>query len=151
MRPIMHAAVSFSLGAVLWFFTKSLYAGLICFLSGVLIDGDHIVEYLIHHRSKGLTIRKVCQACEDTTKGEGEYRFPKLYLFLHTWELVIIICIAAAYVKNIYLAAFAMGYASHLILDSTKNPAYPYAYFIIWRIIKNFHTHHLLRDKRQRL
>lgn len=148
MRPEIHAAVSFSLGVVFWLFTKSVYAGFLCFLSGILIDADHILEYAIHHRSKGFSVRKICQACRDTSKQEGELKFPKLYLFLHSWELVIISCIAAAYTKNIYLAAIAMGYTSHLVLDSTKNPAYPHSYFIIWRAIKNFHTHHLLRNKR---
>ncbi|MFH1867780.1 MAG: hypothetical protein ABH843_02300 [Candidatus Omnitrophota bacterium] len=148
MRPEIHAVVSFSLGVILWLLTKSVYAGFLCFIAGIVVDLDHIVEYIIHHSSRGFTIKKVCQACDQTNKQEGELKFPKLYLFFHSWELVIIFAIAVVYLRNIYLAAIAMGYASHLILDSTKNPAYPYSYFIIWRVIKKFHTHHLLRSKR---
>ena len=41
MLPSKHIMVSVPLGIAVGFFTQSVFAGLSCFLSGVLVDVDH--------------------------------------------------------------------------------------------------------------
>ena len=45
MKPPGHAVVSLGIGAIVWGVTKSPYSMLAAFLTGVLIDLDHLVEY----------------------------------------------------------------------------------------------------------
>ena len=145
MRPAGHIIASFSLGAGLWFFTGAFYAGMICFVAGVFIDIDHVIEYIIHHGLKGVSFKKICLACEQTTRQEGEYKFERLYLFFHTGEIIILLWIALVYIKNIYLLAFALGATAHIILDAIVNVLKPQSYFITFRIREGFNTARLIR------
>ena len=145
MRPHFHIAASLSMGTVVGISTESLYAGLVCFFSGVLVDVDHIIEYIIHNGLKGFSLRKVYQACEATSASKGKMRFPKLYLIFHSGEAAILLWIATLYIKNIYLIALAFGYSIHIIMDSMANPMYLYSYLIIWRATKNFNASSLFR------
>lgn len=147
MKPPFHIAASLSMGTVVGIFTESLYVGLLCFISGVLVDADHIIEYVLHNGWKGFSLRKVYQACEQTTISKGKDSFPKLYLIFHSGEAAILLGIAALYVKNIYLIALAFGYSIHIIMDSIANPMYIYSYFTIWRAIKNFDASRLFRKE----
>ena len=45
MKPPAHAAISLTIGGILWAITKSPYAMVAGFLTGVFIDLDHLVEY----------------------------------------------------------------------------------------------------------
>ncbi len=138
MRPSKHIIASLTIGALLWLFTRSLYAGLLCFASGVLVDLDHILEYIIHHGWKGLSFKNMYEACEQTEKQKGDMRFKKLYIIFHTGEAALLLWIAAIYTKNIFLLAIAWGYSSHLILDIIGNKVYPISYFMFRRAINKF-------------
>ena len=146
MRPMQHIVVSLSLGAVFWVFARSFYAGLVCFVCGVFVDIDHAIEYVIHYGWKGITLKKICLACEETAKQQGGRKFRKLYLIFHIGEVAIILWILSIITKNIYLLAVAVGHSTHLILDSIGNKMYPYSYFMIWRLIKRFDAKRLFRQ-----
>ena len=145
MRPSRHIIASLTIGAALWFFTRSLYAGLLCFASGVLVDLDHILEYAIHHGWRDITLENMYTACEETERGEGNLRFKRLYIIFHISEIAILLWIAAIYTKNIFVLAVALGYSSHLILDAIGNKVYPIAYSIFWRAINKFDTNKIFR------
>jgi hypothetical protein len=145
MRPSGHIIASFTAGAALWFFTKSIYAGLLCFASGVLVDIDHIAEYIIHHGWRGVTIKNMYRACENTGKHEGHLKFGRLYVVLHAVEIALLLWAITVYTGNIYLLAVTLGYSLHLILDYIGNSIYPFSYFILWRAIKGFRTDKVLR------
>ena len=139
MRPTKHTIVSVSIGAAMWFFTKSIYAGILSFASGILVDFDHFIEYIVHYGWKDLSFKKVYKACEQTETQNGDYRFKKIYLVLHTMEIVILLWMVTIYTKNTYLLAIAVGYSSHLILDYIGNKwLNPFTYFMFWRAIKKF-------------
>lgn len=138
MRPSRHIIASLTIGALLWLFTRSLYAGFLCFASGILVDLDHILEYIIHHGWKDLTFKNMYEACEQTERQKGDMRFKKLYIIFHISEIAILLWIAAIYTKNIFLLAIAWGYSSHLILDVIGNNTYPISYFMFWRAINKF-------------
>lgn len=145
MKPSIHVIASISLGWMLWFFTKSFYTAALCFASGVLVDADHVIEYIIHHRFKNFTFKKIYQASEETGKQKGAYKFNRLYLVFHTGEVALLFWLAAIIAKNIYFLGIAVGYTSHLILDSIGNKLRPKFYFMTWRILDRFSTEELFR------
>ncbi len=144
MKSSVHAITSLSIGALMWFFTKSLYAGILCFISGFFIDIDHIIEYVIHYGWKNFSFKRLFQVCEQTTKLE-RCRFQKIYLIFHSGELAILLWIVFILTKDIYLFAIAIGYSIHLIMDCIGNPTHPYYIFITFRAIKDFDTEKLIR------
>ena len=147
MSPSKHVISSFVFGFIFWFFTKSIYAGLLCWASGVLIDLDHIVEYIIHFGKGGLTYEELYKISEQTGKREGERIFKKLYLVFHVAEIAILFWLIAIYTKNIYFYAVALGHTLHLIMDYIANPVYPFSYFMFWRIIHKFEIDKIIRKK----
>ena len=146
MKPSIHFVTSFSIGVVIWFFTKSVYAGLVCLASGILVDFDHLIEFGIQHGWKNLTFKNVYETSLRTGTEEEGPRFTTLYLIFHTVEVALLFWVAAICTKNIYLFAIATGYSSHLILDSVGNPFYPSAYFMVWRFIKKFNIEKLFKN-----
>lgn len=147
MKPLRHVITSFALGAGIWFFTKSAYAGLVCFMSGILVDLDHFIEHTIHFGWKTLSIKNVYKASRDTTLSDGAEGYEKLYLVFHSNEVAILLWIAAICTENIYLIAVALGYSSHLALDAIGNTMHPLSYFVIRRFAKKFRTKHLIIKK----
>ena len=71
MKPAQHIIASVSIGAMLWFFTKSIYAALLYFASGLFLDSDHIIEYIIHHGWEKISFKKVYRASIETGRQEG--------------------------------------------------------------------------------
>lgn len=140
-----HITASVIAGAGIWFFSKSFFAALVCFASGVLADSDHVIEYIIHHGWREFSIKKLYQACEETASREGEYRFKRLYLIFHMVEGAFFLWAVSLYTKNIFLLATALGYSIHLLMDCMGNPIYPYAYFILWRALNRFETDRIFR------
>ena len=147
MKPTKHAIASFAIGSILYLYTKNIYVGFLCFFSGILVDVDHIIEYIIHSGLRGITIDKVWHVCEETNKDGANKGFKKLYLVFHSWEVFIVLWVLTAFFKNIYLLAFTLGYSSHIVLDVIGNRMYPQGYSFIWRCLKKFHTKNLLREK----
>ena len=144
MSPGAHIIVSLSAGAALWFITQSLFAGLLCFVTGVFVDIDHALEYAIHFGWKDISIAKIYQACEETTLQQGEHQFKKFYVILHAVEIAFALWAVALLTKNVYLLAVAVGYSTHLVMDSIrKRRLYPY--FIVWRMVKRFDYNKLCR------
>jgi len=147
MNPSRHVITSFALGAIFWFFTKSISASLLCFLTGVLVDLDHIIEYPLHFDWRSFSAKNVYHASIHTRDGKGDYRYKKLYIVFHSWEMVILFWALYAYTKNIYFLAFSLGYTSHMFLDTVGNKGYPALYFLLGRIMNNFSTDKLMRKK----
>ncbi len=147
MKPSRHIIAGFSVGLAFTIFTKNLHAGLICFISSVFLDVDHIIDFIIHHGIKSFTIRRVYRACEQTQNRAGQYKYKRLYLFLHVYEIAILLWIVLIYIKNVYLLAFSIGYSLHLIMDAYANQLHPYAYFMAWRILRKFDPNKLYKAK----
>lgn len=152
MLPSRHIIVSLPLGAAVGFFTESFFAGLLCFFCGVLIDIDHLIEYLIHYglrpfTSFGSTLKEVYQTCGGMLSREGKCAVKKIYLIFHAVELVILLWVVFAFNKNIYLFSIASGYTAHLIMDIAINPMRPSAYFIVFRIKNSFDALKFARNR----
>jgi len=145
MKPSRHIIASVCVGGAITFFTKSIYAGIICFASGVLVDFDHIIEYVIHHRWKNLSLKNVYHMSERTCAGDNNRGFKKLYLLFHSGEIAILLWILTVCTRNIYVLAVAAGYSLHILLDCMGNPMQNIGYFMFWRAMNKFDTEKLFK------
>lgn len=145
MLPSRHIIASLSLGAIVASFSGSLFTGLICFGSGVLLDIDHLLEYLIHFGLKTFNLKEIYRVCANFGKSE-EGAIKKIYLVFHIGELAILLWVLFVVTKNTYLLAAALGYTAHLIMDTRGNVLKPQAYFISTRIKNHFYTARLVKS-----
>lgn len=145
MKPSRHVIASFSAGLGMWYVTKSIPAAALCFLTGVLIDLDHILEYMIHFGFNGLSYKNVYTICEKKPTEEGGHRFKKYFLIFHCHEISILLWIGFILTKNIYVFAIALGHTLHMILDCIGNPVHAYVYSIIWRFMNDFDLYKHMR------
>ena len=149
MRPSRHIIISFPLSLAVWIFLKSLSAATVCFIAGVFIDVDHLIEYLINFGWRGFSLQNCYRECDYNTVRKGLFRFKKLHLIFHGFEFAAIFWLLAFYTRDIYVFAFAIGYFSHLILDAAGNLAFvqPYFYFISWRAGYKFRSIKLMNKE----
>ena len=143
MNPNKHIIASSLIGLNISLIIESASVGILCFLSGILPDIDHILEYTIHHGYRKLSYKNVVLACQQTKTQEGEYQFKKLYLILHSIEACIFLWYLLWYTKSIHLFGIALGYTTHLVLDQYGNQLNWHSYFIISRLIHGFNTEKL--------
>jgi hypothetical protein len=127
MTPKFHFVISAVISIILFIFTQNLIASLICFSIGFFIDIDHFIDYLIIY--KKLNLRKALK---------GDFFKDKVYVLLHSWEILIIILLIFRF--NIYTIAFAIGFAQHVIIDLFSYPIKNkvLAYFLTYRISIKF-------------
>ena len=109
MRIREHIAVSAVFSCGLLVITRSWAMFAVSFLSGVLVDVDHVLDYVRQHPSR-YDIVHFFRTCE-------EYRLKKVYLWLHSIEFLLPIGIAAYFTQSVYLTGFSLGLAQHLIFD----------------------------------
>ena len=124
MKPPGHAVVSLGIGAIVWGFTKSPYSVLAAFLTGVLIDLDHLVEYY------SWFVRE---------------ERSKVWFFLHSYELAVP-AFLAGYMSgwDPVVLGVSAGFLGHVLTDQVVNPMRPLAYFFTYRAIKGFRRSELL-------
>ncbi|MBN3037984.1 MAG: hypothetical protein JW869_01045 [Candidatus Omnitrophica bacterium] len=147
MSPIKHIAVSAPLGIAVAVVTQSTLAGMLCFFSGFLIDIDHLVEYTMYYGFGDFRFKSIYAACAKMANREEEGGVKRIFFFLHTAEIAILLWVGYFFSKNIYFLAIALGYSGHLIMDGTANAISPWAYFITSRIKNGFRTASFVRTK----
>ena len=132
-----HLALSVPGGAVLAVVTGQVEVGLAFAVGGVLIDLDHPLDYW---REKGFTlsIHRL-----NAFFGSDEPEF--LVLALHGWEWPALLGAAFwGFSLPLWVAALALGWLTHLILDHRYNLLQPWAYWFLARHGFEFRTAHLL-------
>jgi len=118
VTPPGHAVISLGVGAIVWAFTRNIYAVLAAPLVGVLVDLDHLVDYY-----------------QWIVKERREH----VWLFLHGYELTIA-AILGAYASGwdpIVLAG-ALAYLAHILTDQFTNHVQPGTYFLTYRAVHGF-------------
>lgn len=117
--------VSAGIGAGVWIGTGSPLAVPVAVGAGVLIDGDHILDFL-------------------DWVAAGYKR--SVFVLLHAWELAAsgVVVLAAFWYHPLLLAA-VLGYLSHLVADQIGNPMHPLGYSILYRVRSGFRHSHLVR------
>lgn len=110
------------------------------FLSGIFIDLDHWIDYFIVYKFS-FKLKKffISYQCVDSGK---------VYVFLHSWELVFLILIAGFFTGlTKFAAAVVLGMSLHLLVDQVLNfKKEPFFYFLTYRFMKNFNLKTLDKD-----
>ncbi len=118
MKPPGHALVSLPIGAVVWAATKSPYSMLAAFLTGVMLDLDHLVEYYWWF-----------------VRGDNT----RVFYFFHSYELVVPAALAGYFSGwDPLVVGASAGFLGHLAADQIVNPMRPLAYFFTYRAIVGF-------------
>jgi hypothetical protein len=130
MKMEHHMLVAAPIAAGTYYFTHSwIYVAMVVFL-GVLIDVDHVFDYIREeHRFdlKDLFVKSY----------EGDFKY--FLCFFHAWEYIPLAWIAGAALNNYTFAiVFSIAYTAHLLPDQLLNNTRPPGYFLAYRIMKGF-------------
>lgn len=128
MRLRHHIIISFAASTLIYFSWRSFSAALVSFFSGVFIDLDHLLDYLLKY--KKLNLRHFFAVFEPQRSGFDTY-----YLPLHSFELIIIFwLIVYKFSLGLFWSAFALGMTQHMAADFLKNRHLKaYFYFLLCR------------------
>ncbi len=138
MKASRHAALSVPVSAAVFALSRSIPAAIAVMLGGVLIDLDHVIDYV---REYGFRI-DVAHFFE--TFYHTRYR--RIVLLFHAWELMIALALIAwATGWNPWLWGLTIGASTHLALDQTFNYTRPGTYFFVWRLAKRFQRDKIIR------
>ncbi len=131
MRIKGHIVSSGVISFMVYLISRSPVNGIVSFLAGVFIDLDHIVDYYLNYGVNYKLKEVYVTLCES--------RLDKFYVFLHSFELLVIfwILIFLIPLNNIF-CAIAIGFTQHVFLDQIHNPIKPRAYFLAYRIANKF-------------
>ena len=124
-----HLALSAAGSAALYLATGDASAAAAFSVAGVLIDGDHVLDYW---RETGFNLRR--QAFLDFFS-IGRPRH--LLIPLHGWEWPLALSVAGFALDGpLWVHAAAAGWLLHLALDQRYNPLGPlsYSFFFRWRV-----------------
>ncbi len=139
IRPTGHIICTLTISGFLYFIFRSATAFWVSFLSGILMDIDHILDYYIQKKIT-LRMRKIY-----LWHIKNDYDF--LFLYLHSLELVVMLWVAIFVFKlGIFWIALAIGMTQHIILDIFFNPIYTYAYLFLYRLAKGFKKEYILKS-----
>jgi hypothetical protein len=112
-----------------------------CFLSGVLIDIDHYLDYYIIRKKFPYRYKDLVDFCFDAKENKN-------YLFFHAYEFLLILWLLI-YFFNLGLiwTGIALGLTTHVIFDQFFNPIKPLFYFLTYRIANQFEKTKTLSEK----
>lgn len=142
MRVLGHVAISVTIGSILYNYSHSIASFLVFLIAGIFADADHYIDYV---REKGLTfnLMKVHDACK-----YDYMNFRKIVVFLHSYELVILLWLAIIFFDlNIIWKYAAIGLGLHIVTDQVFNPVFPFSYFFCFRLANNFETKRIFGER----
>ncbi|MDD5678696.1 MAG: hypothetical protein PHW60_12035 [Kiritimatiellae bacterium] len=148
MQLSKHVVASVFISALVWWWLRSSAAALACFLMGVFIDLDHIVDYL-YNSPRHLRARRFFTAFEFEV-------LENIFVFLHSWEfalvwLALLLCVPG--IRQPVALGLFIGFVTHLGLDNLFNRHARWAYFLFYRLRYGFAGKYFYgpREYRQRL
>ena len=127
MTPAQHLVASTLTAAGFGAVTKSIPGSLVCFLSGIFIDLDHILDFYWAKKRMCWSLKELQDYCLNERSG-------KIYLIFHSYELLSMLwVIILIFFPNPIGMGLVVGLTVHMILDQLVNPIYPWAYFWFYR------------------
>lgn len=140
MKPTQHAIISAGVGLLLAHWLQSWTAALTCFISGVLIDIDHHLDYYLTYKKFPWRYKDLAIYCQSSREG-------KMYLFLHSYEFLIVLWTAILYGGlGAGWNAVALGISVHVVCDQFANPLKPLAYFFAYRLRYGFERKNIFQE-----
>jgi len=141
MKILGHATITITIGSILYNYSHSFYGFLWLLITGIFLDLDHYIDYTREH-GVSFNLKKVHDTCLN------HVYFKKMFLILHSYELVILFwLLILIFDMNIIWKYAAIGLTLHLLTDQMTNPVVAPAYFLCFRMVKNFETNRLFLDK----
>jgi hypothetical protein len=132
MKPGYHVTFSTILSGILFMMTKSWSITAACFISGILIDLDHVLDFFILYGWRSFTIKRFFHVFYHV-------QFKQIYLFFHAWEWLLLLYLAAWITGwNPWFIGMFVGAGHHIILDYISNGGYLWSYSILLRWRNNF-------------
>jgi len=143
MKLAYHIALSVVVSAVVWALFRSVAATAACFLTGVFLDLDHLIDYVINYGWR-IRIRHLFRAFEYEA-------FENIFVFLHSWEFIAIYLVLLWLInwKPVALGA-VIGIFAHLLFDNLFNEHSALGYFLSFRILHRFSAKHFYGAKEYR-
>lgn len=131
MRTTAHICASSAAGGAAYALTGSAELSVYCLLSGVLLDLDHLADFFLL-AGEPFTFKGFFSWCHDM-------RWKKIYLVLHSYELYLLLLLAAWLFPSRALTGFLLGMGLHLLMDQAGNKAlHKWFYFLIFRYRSGF-------------
>ncbi len=131
MKLKHHITASIILSAFLFAISKSWIIFASSLISGVLIDIDHVLDYLWEHRMH-FRVKEFFDV----------YHNKKILFFMvifHSWELLALLSISAFIVRwNPWIVGTIIGFTQHIVLDQIYYKPNKWNYFFFWRLKNNF-------------
>jgi hypothetical protein len=128
MQARSHVAASIIASATTYAVSDSATMAAAALFSGICIDADHLIDYVVLHRppySIGRFFHTFYQSS-----------LTHVLLVLHSWELIgILALVAIASDWEPLTTGLLIGMGHHLLLDQIFNHANPLGYFLTFRLI----------------
>ena len=133
MKLHNHILASTTVGGISYYIFGSWQISVTVFLSGIFIDLDHILDYFLYEKKIKLDIKDFFYKCEALILN-------KVYLLLHSYELIIILAILAYFTNNYIVLGLLIGFGTHIMLDLAANKVHFLGYSFIFRLINKFNS-----------
>ena len=132
MKFSHHIAVSSFVSGILYVFFKSWSLTIASFLSGILLDLDHYIDYVFECGSPFQVKRFFHYIYEE--------KLEKIYLILHGWEWSVILLLTGWMMDwNHWIVGITIGYGHHMVFDAIFNRHWPVlGYSLLWRWKRDF-------------
>ena len=126
-----HLALSTPVAGGLYLISGSWQMAAASMVTGVLVDIDHVVEYLVEY-GFSLDIRRFFRPVFGA-------RYRRVFYLLHAWEWLLL-AIPAVWATGFaaWAVGLLIGYLHHLMMDHLGNRGTPYSYFLTWRWRQGF-------------
>ena len=131
MRPSVHLGASAVISLTLFAVTRSPGLAGISFLSGTLLDLDHVLDYI---REYGIPVNP--KKFFRTFYGN---RFRKYIFIFHAWEWLPVLYFGSQVSGwHTVPVGLLIGFLHHMVIDQAGNGVTSGAYFFIWRASRRF-------------
>ncbi|MFH1188322.1 MAG: hypothetical protein V1652_00565 [bacterium] len=135
---LTHLILSLFVGFIMWRASGSAFVFAASLMSGLFIDIDHFIDYFLAFGTKFNFVYFL--------KGYSFLKTDKIYVFFHSWELVIILLLVMPIVALLgggwtivfFLLSFSLSLFFHLTVDVFTNAMLPQSYFVTYRLMHKF-------------
>ncbi len=131
MKLKSHFLISIIFSTLFFVIFKSWKISVSSFLSGVLIDCDHIIDYFWEFRNR-FSVKEFFDVYYN-----GKSLFSMIVF--HSWELLALLSICAFSMSwNPWIIGATIGFTQHIVLDQIFNKPSRWTYFFFWRLKNDF-------------
>lgn len=127
MKSRYHILLSLIISITLFIMVKDLFAAITCFISGVFIDVDHLVDYWM---LTGKLTRSTSELMETIEP------YDLIFIPLHSWEILLTLMLLTPLYPILY--GSTIGFLFHMIADLAFNHAKIEGYLFMYRVNQNW-------------